>query len=129
MGIIRRTKSVKAVLHEFEQAEMAISTLELVDRFHDEMNRSTVYRILERLENDGTLHSFIGKDGMKWYAKCRESSASHQEKAHPHFQCKECGKTICLSMDLSIPTVPNHKVDSVSLLLIGSCEDCSSQAQ
>lgn len=126
MGIIRKTKSVNTLLKNFEQTSAAISVVELVDRHKHNMNKTTVYRILERLEDDGTLHSFVGKDGLIWYARCEGCTSSHHMDAHPHFQCRTCGKTECLAMDISIPPVPNHKIDSVSLLLTGSCEDCLS---
>ncbi len=126
MGIIRKTKSVESLLHIFEQSNDAVSVKELVERLRNEMNKTTVYRILERLVDEGTLHPFIGKDGLKWYAMCKGCSSYHHLDSHPHFQCRVCGKTECLNMDVSIPSVPNHKVDSAELLITGQCEDCLS---
>lgn len=126
MGIIRRTKSVKALLNAFGQTKTAISTLELVERFHHQMNRSTVYRILERLEDDGTLHSFTGKDGLRWYALFDGCSNSHHLDSHPHFQCRDCGKTECLNINIPIPKVTKYSIESISLLLTGRCGDCVS---
>ena len=69
MSIIRKTKTIKLILNAFDQANDAVSVVELVDRFNSQMDKTTVYRILERLEDEGTLHSFIGKDGSKRYAR------------------------------------------------------------
>ena len=124
MGIIRKTKSVKAMLKIFEQTNTAISSLELLNRLQQEMNKSTVYRILERLEKGGILHSFTGKDGLKWYAKCLGYSSSSHHDSHPHFQCRICGKTECLAIEVSIPIVSNYQIDTAEILLIGQCEDC-----
>ena len=33
------------------------------------MNKTTVYRILDRFEKEGILHWFIDNDGLKRYAK------------------------------------------------------------
>ncbi len=126
MGIIRKTKSVKTLLGVFEETNQAISVVELVERLQQEMNKTTVYRILERLEDEGELHSFIGKDGLKWCAKCKGCSSSQHTDAHPHFQCRDCGKTECLTISMTIPSVPNHKIDSAELLLTGQCADCIS---
>lgn len=87
MEVIRRSKSVKELLKAFEQCKIAISTIELVERFNGQMNKSTVYRILERLENEGTLHSFMGKDGLRWYAISSCLHSNHLD-IHSHFQCK-----------------------------------------
>ncbi len=126
MGIIRKTKSVKAVLETFEQSNNAISVVDLVKQFHQKMNKTTVYRILEKLEEDGLLHSFIGKDGLKWYSKCRaECTPESHSDTHPHFQCRDCGKVKCLNFEVPIPSLDNYQIDSAELLLIGQCEDCS----
>ena len=126
MGIVRKTKSVKVLLEEITQNKTAISTRELVERLHLKMNKSTVYRILERLEDDGILHSFSGQDGLTWYAvnDNNPSPQSHQLTTHPHFQCRDCGKTECLPMSFAVPEVSEHRIESVSLLLVGRCADC-----
>ena len=38
-----------------------ISAIELIDRLKEKLNKTTVYRVLEKLEDDGILHSFHGK--------------------------------------------------------------------
>lgn len=126
MGVIRKTRSVNALLNEFEQSTTALSTLELVERLSDQMNRSTVYRILERLENGGVLHSFLGRDGLAWYALSDQkiSAYSQQKSTHPHFQCVDCGKTECLPINIPIPELTERRVESVSFLLVGRCADC-----
>ena len=85
MGIIRKTKSVKAVINEFDRTAFALSTLKLVESLQSQMNKSTVYRILERLVDDGILHSFTGKDGLSWYAlnHCHQAFQFRKSKAYP----------------------------------------------
>ena len=124
MGIVRKTKAVTTVLNIFEEKNEAKSVVNLIELVKGEMNKTTVYRILDRLEQDGTIHSFNGKDGLKWYAKCNGCSAHHHSDAHPHFQCTECDKVECLSLEVKIPTLKNHKVDTTDILLMGQCEDC-----
>jgi len=126
MGVIRKTKSVKHLLELFGQTNEAWSATDLVEHLKAVMNKTTVYRILERLEDDGTLHAFKGMDGLQWYAKCKGCTSSHHSDLHPHFQCRDCGKTECLDLELNIPTVSKHKVDRADLLLLGQCEDCLS---
>lgn len=125
MGIVRKTKAVNTLLQYFEQTNKAASVVELVEDLHDEMNKTTVYRILERLESEGTLHSFMGKDGLKWYAKHHaDRSRNGIAEMHPHFQCKDCGSIKCLDIQVDIPRLPNSHIESASLLLVGRCEDC-----
>jgi Fur family ferric uptake transcriptional regulator len=126
MGVLRKTKSVKTLLAVFEHAENAFSVVDLVERFSSEMNKTTVYRILERLVEDGVLHSFQDQKGLKWYARCQGCSSGHHEDLHPHFQCKDCGKVECLNEAVAIPRIPKYKVESAEFLLVGQCEDCIS---
>lgn len=124
MGIIRKTKSIGLLLDEFEQSSGAISTVELIKRLGNKMNKTTIYRILDRLEDDGVVHSFLGKNGTKWYAKCNGCSESKHEDVHPHFECVECGKVDCLTIDIKIPEIPNRTIVSSQVLIQGRCESC-----
>ena len=124
MGKIKKTKSVMLLLESFGEDNDALALADLIDRFEDKMNKTTVYRILQRLDERGILHSFTGKDGRRWYAKCQENSSEPHLDKHPHFQCKACGKVECLTLDITIPSIPDYKIDSAQLLLIGKCKDC-----
>ena len=70
MGIIRKTKSVELLLDEFKNNPKAICAIDLIDSLNSKLNKTTIYRVLDKLEDDGVLHSFLGKNGIKWYAKC-----------------------------------------------------------
>lgn len=125
MGITRQTKQVKKLISIFDdQNNKAIAVADLVRFLAEEMNKSTVYRILDKLMQDGIIHSFIGKNGLKWYAKCQDCSCENHNDIHPHFQCKQCGEVKCLPVSFSIPPINGFKVDSVSVLMIGECCNC-----
>ena len=61
MNIERKTKSVKLLLNTFKDLN-AISIIDLVQKFKNDMNKTTVYRILDRLEKSNILHSFIDNE-------------------------------------------------------------------
>ncbi len=122
MNIERKTKSVKLLLNTFKDLN-AFSIIELVEKFKDDMNKTTVYRILDRLEKTNILHSFIDKDGLKRYAKniTNESDALNR---HPHFLCEDCGVSSCIEIDIGVPTIQNYKIKNSEHLLIGQCKKC-----
>lgn len=124
MGVIRKTKSVEALLNEFNQSHEAISAKQLIEQLDTRFNKTTIYRVLDKLEEDGILHSFLGKEGLKWYAKCKGCSASKHKDVHPHFQCLKCGKVDCLPISISIPNIPNRKIEVSQVLIQGLCEEC-----
>jgi len=124
MGVVRLTKSVKAILGVFDASNAAISSTELVEQFSNDMNKTTVYRILDRLVDQGILHVFNDHDGVNMYAKCKDCSTHHHSDLHPHFQCAKCGITKCLPIEIKIPSLPNYHIDSAELLLTGTCNNC-----
>ena len=127
MSVVRKTKSVGTIISIFQETENALSVVELVEQLKNQMNKTTVYRILERLENEGIVHSFTDRKGLTWYAKCKDCSKHQHHDIHPHFQCKRCGKVECLSTEIPLPTFPNHQVDNAEILLFGECEECMSK--
>lgn len=125
MGIIRKTESVKILLNEFTEDATALSTVELIRRLDKFLNKTTVYRLLSKLEDDGVLHSFLGFDGVKWFAKCRACSKTNHSDIHPHFQCVSCGKSECLDLTIDIPDITNREVLFTQLLIKGKCGLCA----
>ena len=124
MGIIRKTQSAAYLLQEFEKDSKAISAIELVKRLSKKINKTTVYRLLNKLEEDGILHYFLDTKGVKWFAKCKGCSKSKHHDIHPHFQCLSCGQTDCLDFSIHIPKIPNREVSFSQFLLQGHCENC-----
>jgi Fur family ferric uptake transcriptional regulator len=125
MGITRQTKQVKVLTDVLDREQKAISVVNLVKILASEMNKTTVYRILDKLMDDGIVHSFIGKGGLKWYAKCQNCSCETHNDVHPHFQCKTCGEVKCLPVKFSLPPVDGYNIESASLLMVGECSACS----
>ncbi len=123
MGIIRNTKSVKILLDEFNNDD-AISVIELIRRLKTKLNKTTIYRVLDKLEDDGILHSFLGNEGIKWYAKCNGCSVSDHADIHPHFQCLNCGRMDCLQESIIMPKISNREIMHSHILIQGTCELC-----
>ncbi len=125
MAIIRKTKLVEAILELFKQGTNALSVVDLVARFKGKANKTTIYRIMDRLENEGMVHSFKGQEGLTWYAKCfSDCSTTYHKDIHPHFQCQQCGKVECLSINIVLPTIKTHRIESAEMFLVGQCEAC-----
>ncbi len=124
MGITRRTKSVDLLLAEFDKESGAISVIELIERLNYKINKTTIYRVLDKLEDDAILHSFLDSNGNKWYAKCEGCSKHRHYDVHPHFECMDCGKVDCLPVEILIPNIKNRQIESSQILIKGKCEEC-----
>ncbi len=124
MGIKRRTKSIELLLEQFVHEQRAISATELTERLREKVNKTTIYRALVRLEDEGLIHSFVGRNAIKWYAKCNGCSTHGHDDIHPHFQCLSCGKVECLEIDISVPEIEHREVLTTQILMQGNCENC-----
>lgn len=125
MAIIRKTKSLLQILEVFEKSQEAITTSELCDSLKSSMNKSTIYRLLDRLQEEGIVHSFLDNTGMKWYAKCQGCDNHTHYDVHPHFQCQTCGKVECVDIKINLPIVPDKTVEGTHFLIFGRCELCN----
>ena len=125
MGIQRRTKSLDAVLSAFGDSNEALSARMLLDRLGEGVNKTTVYRLLDRLEDDGIVHSFAGEDSVTYYAKCRTCSGPAHTHNHPHFHCTSCNTVRCLEDEVSLTVSGGFQVMEAQVLLKGRCAACS----
>tara|TARA_B100001778_G_C18468543_1_gene574652 strand:+ start:279 stop:659 length:381 start_codon:yes stop_codon:yes gene_type:complete len=126
MSRYKNTKSVNLIVNAFKN-QNALTVIELINKFKTEMNKTTVYRILERLENSGILHSFLDQSGLRRYAKNNEEiTLSNINSKHSHFLCEDCGVSSCIPLDIKIPSNSNFTIKNSEHLLIGNCNNCSS---
>ena len=126
MSKYKNTKSVKLIINAFKN-QNALTVIELINRFKNNMNKTTVYRILERLEESKILHSFLDQNGLRRYAKNNKNiSSSNTTSKHSHFLCEDCGVSVCMPLEIKIPKTPNYIVNNSEHLLIGHCNSCSS---
>tara|TARA_B100000900_G_scaffold299551_1_gene258115 strand:+ start:151 stop:534 length:384 start_codon:yes stop_codon:yes gene_type:complete len=125
MPLSRKTKTVKMILDLFDKSNNAISVVDVISIFNKKMNKTTVYRILNRLQESGILHSFTDKDGLKRYAKGNQKKdPDNKNDLHSHFLCDDCGVSTCLPLEIPIPKIPDYKINTSQHLLIGQCDNC-----
>ena len=126
MGVVRKTKHLEQVLHVFRQSNEALSAGMLLDVLDNEINKSTVYRMLDKLEDDGVIHSFLTMDQIRFYALCNGCSSGPHVDSHAHFQCTSCKRVSCVSQEIVLPTPGRARITSAQVLLTGQCESCLS---
>jgi Fur family ferric uptake transcriptional regulator len=124
MGVHRKTRNLELVLDAFRDTQEALSAHLLMDRLPAYVNRSTVYRLLDRLEDDGVLHSFVASENIKFYALCRGCRQSGHFHSHAHFQCNSCSQVVCIEQQVVVPTLNQGRVDEAQVLLKGQCATC-----
>ena len=126
MGVVRKTKHLEQVLNVFRQSSDALSAGMLLDALANRINKSTVYRMLEKLEDDGVIHSFLTMDQIRFYALCKGCSSGCHVDSHAHFQCTSCKRVSCLAEEIVLPTPKRARITGAQVLLMGQCESCLS---
>jgi Fe2+ or Zn2+ uptake regulation protein len=120
-GVDPTTRRVM-VLEAVARAEGAVSAPELLSVLSGNMNKVTLYRILDLLVEHGVLARHTGPERAAHYCLGR---------GHGHFHCTRCGRCICLRLAdahlerLAGPELAGlGRVDDVELRVEGVCRDC-----
>jgi len=91
-----------------------------------EINRVTVYRILDLLVENGLVERLSGGGRSLVYGM----APNENHPAHPHFHCKSCGALQCMqpvNFNVDIKDIQRSfagEVRSVEVLVSGICRNC-----
>ncbi|MFZ4260468.1 Fur family transcriptional regulator [Sphingobacterium sp. HJSM2_6] len=120
----RNTASKDAVLDLLIKNRKAMSHIAIEQGLAIEMDRATIYRILNRFCDDGLVHRIVAEDGKQYFAVCMKCDENSFTDNHFHFRCKTCQTIECLmeAVHFSVPT--GYEVESVNCVLTGVCRDC-----
>jgi Fur family ferric uptake transcriptional regulator len=124
---LKHTRQRVRVLEEIVMNNTAISQPDLEKKIGAEIDRVTLYRILNTYEDKGILHRIIDINGTANYAICSSScSAENHHDEHVHFNCTKCSKIYCLNA-----TVPNVQMpkgflaSTINSIVYGICNVCN----
>lgn len=117
------------VLEFLLQQSASVSLTDLEKGMHP-ADRITLYRTLKTFQEKGLVHSIDDGTGSSKYALCKsQCNDHHHDDLHVHFYCNICKDTFCLDKS-AIPHVnlpSQFKVEEMSLLVKGTCNNCSSR--
>lgn len=121
----------KEYLTEFlrTHADQAFTVEELNRRMQGEHapGKSTLYRLLPQLVEEGTVKRFV-KDGS--HKAMYQAVTCRQREAHLHLKCTDCGKLLHLDNDASTVVLRNvlrnshFAIDEQQTVLFGKCGAC-----
>lgn len=89
-----------------------------------DMDRVTIYRVLEWLVARGLAHRISGDDRV-WRFNAADEEHARQ---HAHFKCNNCGDVTCLETALAARSVPlpsGYRPQEVELTVKGLCAGCT----
>lgn len=91
------------------------------------MEKSSIFRVLNLLEEQHLLHGIEDGRGLTRYEVCRSDDHDEDDDTHPHFYCTECRRVFCIH-STHIPAVPlpeGFEASTVNYMIKGLCPSCS----
>lgn len=121
----RKTKAQTAVLNLLKEKASALSHDGIMAQLKENVDRVTIYRILNRFVEDGIAHRIVGDDGRQYFASYLEG-CSHDQLAHRHlhFRCIICEKVECVPGEVSYELPSGYQVNNSNIILSGKCQAC-----
>jgi len=98
----------------------------------EKIGRTTVYRYLETLAEQGRVRKYQNTQGVTQYQHVANQSDCD---AHFHMMCKACGRLYHVSCDLMntlsrhIQNDHNFKLDTRETILVGICAKCEGKGE
>ncbi len=121
----RMTSGRVNVLAVLLSEQQAITHREIAQRLpgKTQLDRVTLYRVLEWLYNNHLIHKVISDDRV-WRFHSNHRLYLHQ---HAHFKCTSCAQVICLDNlpaehDWSLPS--GYQFQEIELTVKGLCSKC-----
>jgi Fur family ferric uptake transcriptional regulator len=125
MKTARNTTAKTEIQELIASSSVALSHSEIQRSLEGLCDRVTIYRVLERLLEEGFIHKIVNVDGVVKYAGCHSCSAKHSHN-HIHFSCQKCKSVTCLDdVEPSFKLPKNYKVSEMNFTLSGLCPQCS----
>ena len=123
----RNTVAKTEIQRLVETSEVALSHADIQTALNGLCDRVTIYRVLDRLVEDGNIHKVVNVDGVVRYAGCHTCEEGHDHHHnHVHFSCNNCKSVTCLDDVVPLFKLPRkYKVKEVNFTVSGLCPACS----
>jgi Fur family ferric uptake transcriptional regulator len=124
---LKKTSSRLRVLSMLASKNVATSQPDLEGVLGD-VDRVTLYRILNAFEEKGIIHKVFDLSGTANYAMCSSNcEENHHHDEHLHFNCTVCKNVYCLD-DQHLPNLvipEGFETEGVSIYATGLCPKCN----
>lgn len=106
--------------------QRAVSHHEIEERLQGKhrLDRVTLYRVLEWLNENGYIHRVVGDDRV-WRFRANTDINPHR---HAHFECTRCTRVICLDdmkAEYDRPLPAGYRSQQIELTVKGLCAECA----
>ena len=119
----RKTQATEDIFSILSSDSSALSSDMILSKANN-LDRVTVYRVLNRFCEDGKAHKIVADDGKIYFALCNNCKDHHHDN-HFHFRCLACGKLECLNETITPPVPKGYQVQNYNAIITGKCITCA----
>jgi len=123
--IRRSTPTKEAVISVLYASGRAMSQDAIEQKIEIEIDRATVYRVLNQFCEDGVVHKIVADNGKQYFAVCKKCDQRELPENHFHFRCLKCQTIECLPVMVNFSLPESYTVDKVNCVLVGTCAKCA----
>ncbi|WP_339705459.1 transcriptional repressor [uncultured Kriegella sp.] len=122
----RKTEAQTEILNVLKSSNTAVSHEMLQRELSSNIDRATIYRILNRFCEDGKVHKIVGDDGKQYFARCINCHGRKHEHTHHHFhfRCTVCGSVECLKNEVDVMLPEGYVSETFHGVIAGRCSNC-----
>lgn len=122
----RSTPTKEAVMSVLAASAKAMSQDAIEQNIKIDIDKATIYRVLNRFCEDGLVHKIVADDGKQYFALCVKCDDKKKlPDNHFHFRCTNCQTIECLPAMVNFSIPKGYRVEKLNCVLIGLCKDCS----
>lgn len=126
MKLTRNTAARTAILNMIDDSKIALSQPAIQHMLNGLCDRVTIYRVLDRLVEEGLIHKIVNVNGVVNYAACQGCDHKHDHQ-HIHFSCRVCDELTCLDQVIPSFTLPEgFSKEETFFTVSGVCTNCKS---
>lgn len=123
----RNTVARTTILDLIQQSNIALSQPAIQHALNGVCDRVTIYRVLDRLAEEGLIHRIVNVNGVVNYASCTTTCTDHHahEHQHVHFSCRICNELTCLEQVIPSFKLPaGFSAEETFFTVSGICAQC-----
>lgn len=120
------TKQKNLILNTIKNEKHEFTIKDIHSKIGDKTGLTTIYRLVDKLVDDGILNKSIGKDNVTYYQyfeKCNHDN-------HFYLKCEHCGKMLHVDCEC-IEDLSNHikkehgfNASKERIIINGVCKQC-----
>lgn len=125
------TKQKDIILNAIKHEKQEFTIKDIYDRIKNETGLTTIYRLVDKMVEDGRLSKYIGKDNTTYYQYLVDCDKDN----HFYLKCDKCGKMVHIDCDcieeMSYHILKKHKFkpSKKHIIINGFCEKCISKGE